>query len=46
MNQVKAILRGEAGASAVEYGLLIAGIAVTIIAAIYAIGAIRVHLNQ
>ena len=42
MNEVKAFIRDEEGASAVEYGLLIAGIAVAVMAAIYTIG---VNLN-
>ncbi len=33
-----AFIRDEEGASAVEYGLLIAGIAVAVMTAIYAIG--------
>ena len=42
MKQAKAFIRDEEGASAVEYGLLIAGIAVAVMAAIYTIG---VNLN-
>jgi len=42
MNEVNAFIRDEDGASAVEYGLLIAGIAVAVMAAIYTIG---VNLN-
>lgn len=38
MNQIKAFVREEDGASAVEYGLLVAGIAVAVMTAIYAIG--------
>ena len=38
MNQIKAFIRNEDGASAVEYGLLVAGIAVAVMTAIYAIG--------
>ncbi len=38
MNQIKAFMRNEDGASAVEYGLLVAGIAVAVMTAIYAIG--------
>jgi pilus assembly protein Flp/PilA len=38
MNQIKAFIRNEDGASAVEYGLLIAGIAVAVMAGVYAIG--------
>jgi pilus assembly protein Flp/PilA len=38
MNQIKAFIREEDGASAVEYGLLVAGIAVAVMTAIYAIG--------
>ena len=38
MNQIKAFITEEDGASAVEYGLLVAGIAVAVMAAIYAIG--------
>ncbi len=33
-----AFIRDQEGASAVEYGLLVAGIAVTVMAAIYTIG--------
>lgn len=36
--RAKAFIREEEGASAVEYGLLIAGIAVGVMAAIYTIG--------
>ncbi len=36
--QAKRFIREEAGASAVEYGLLVAGIAVVVMAAIYTIG--------
>ena len=42
INRAKAFIREEEGASAVEYGLLIAGIAVAVMAAIYTIG---VNLN-
>ena len=38
MNQIKAFIRNEDGASAVEYGLLVAGIAVAVMTAVYAIG--------
>ncbi len=38
MNRVRAFIREEEGASAVEYGLLVAGIAVAVMGAIYAIG--------
>ena len=38
MKQVNAFITDEGGASAVEYGLLIAGIAVAVMAAIYTIG--------
>ncbi len=38
MSQVMAFVRDEEGASAVEYGLLIAGIAAVVMAAIYGIG--------
>ena len=38
MNQIKAFVNDEEGASAVEYGLLIAGIAAVVMVAIYAIG--------
>jgi pilus assembly protein Flp/PilA len=38
MNQIMAFVNDEAGASAVEYGLLIAGIAAVVMVAIYAIG--------
>uniref|UniRef100_A0A7V4LC91 Flp family type IVb pilin n=1 Tax=Desulfobacca acetoxidans TaxID=60893 RepID=A0A7V4LC91_9BACT len=36
--KVKTFIREEEGASAVEYGLLVAGIAVVVMAAIYGIG--------
>jgi pilus assembly protein Flp/PilA len=36
--KVKAFWTNEEGASAVEYGLLVAGIAVAVMAAIYGIG--------
>jgi pilus assembly protein Flp/PilA len=36
--KVKSFIREEEGASAVEYGLLVAGIAVVVMTAIYAIG--------
>lgn len=36
--KVHDLIRSEEGASAVEYGLLIAGIAVAVMAAIYGIG--------
>jgi pilus assembly protein Flp/PilA len=36
--KVKHFIREEEGASAVEYGLLVAGIAVVVMVAIYAIG--------
>jgi pilus assembly protein Flp/PilA len=38
MQRIKAFMRDEEGASAVEYGLLVAGIAVAVMTAIYAIG--------
>lgn len=38
MNQIQAFIRNEDGASAVEYGLLVAGIAVAVMTAVYAIG--------
>ena len=38
ISKIKALIREEDGASAVEYGLLIAGIAVAVMAGIYAIG--------
>jgi len=38
LTRVKAFILDEEGASAVEYGLLIAGIAVAVMAAIYGIG--------
>ncbi len=38
LTKVKAFILDEEGASAVEYGLLIAGIAVAVLAAIYGIG--------
>ena len=38
MNRINDFIREEDGASAVEYGLLVAGIAVAVMAAIYAIG--------
>ena len=37
-NQITAFVNDEEGASAVEYGLLIAGIAAVVMVAIYAIG--------
>ncbi len=37
-SRIKAFIRDEDGASAVEYGLLIAGIAVAVMGAIYTIG--------
>ena len=36
--KVKSFIREEEGASAVEYGLLVAGIAVVVMVAIYTIG--------
>lgn len=38
MGKVKHFIREEEGASAVEYGLLVAGIAVVVMASIYLIG--------
>jgi pilus assembly protein Flp/PilA len=38
LNQIMAFVNDEEGASAVEYGLLIAGIAAVVMVAIYAIG--------
>lgn len=38
MKQIMAFVNDEEGASAVEYGLLIAGIAAVVMVAIYAIG--------
>jgi pilus assembly protein Flp/PilA len=38
MNQAVAFVADEGGASAVEYGLLIAGIAAVVMTVIYAIG--------
>ena len=38
ITKVKTFLRNDDGASAVEYGLLVAGIAVAVMAAIYGIG--------
>ena len=38
MKQIKTFVNDEEGASAVEYGLLIAGIAAVVMVAIYAIG--------
>ncbi len=38
MSKIKAFIKDEEGASAVEYGLLVAGIAVAVMTAIYAIG--------
>ena len=38
MNQIMTFVNDEEGASAVEYGLLIAGIAAVVMVAIYAIG--------
>jgi pilus assembly protein Flp/PilA len=44
---VKTFLLDEDGASAVEYGLLVAGIAVAVMAAIYGIGtALNTTYNQ
>jgi pilus assembly protein Flp/PilA len=37
-DKIKAFIMDEEGASAVEYGLLIAGIAAAVMAAIYGIG--------
>lgn len=38
LSRIRTILRREDGASAVEYGLLVAGIAAVIIAAVFVIG--------
>lgn len=38
MNHIRAFIQEEDGASAVEYGLLVAGIAVAVMGGIYAIG--------
>jgi pilus assembly protein Flp/PilA len=38
LTKAQAFIRDEEGASAVEYGLLVAGIAVAVMAAIYTIG--------
>ena len=38
MNKVLAFLRNESGATAIEYGLIAAGISVAIIAAVNTIG--------
>ncbi len=38
LSKIKTFVQDEAGASAVEYGLLVAGIAVAIMTAIYALG--------
>ena len=38
MNMVMRFLRDESGATAIEYGLIAAGIAVAIIAAVQAVG--------
>ncbi len=38
LSKAKSFLREEEGASAVEYGLLVAGIAVAIIVSVYALG--------
>jgi pilus assembly protein Flp/PilA len=38
LNQAAAFVHDEEGASAVEYGLLIAGIAAVVMVAVYAIG--------
>lgn len=43
LTKVRHLLTDESGASAVEYGLLVAGIAVVVMAAIYSIGS---NLNQ
>jgi pilus assembly protein Flp/PilA len=43
LTKVKSFIHDESGASAVEYGLLVAGIAVVVMAAIYGIGT---ALNQ
>jgi len=37
-DKIRAFIKDEAGASAVEYGLLIAGIAAAVMAVIYGIG--------
>jgi pilus assembly protein Flp/PilA len=38
ISKIKAFVKEEEGASAVEYGLLVAGIAVAVMTAVYAIG--------
>ena len=38
ISKIKAFVMEEEGASAVEYGLLVAGIAVAVMTAVYAIG--------
>ncbi|MCX5888206.1 MAG: Flp family type IVb pilin [Deltaproteobacteria bacterium] len=38
ISKIKAFVNEEDGASAVEYGLLVAGIAVAVMTAVYAIG--------
>ncbi len=38
MEKIRNFFKDESGASAVEYGLLVAGIAVAVMTAIYAIG--------
>jgi len=46
-DKIKAFWADEAGASAVEYGLLIAGIAAAVMAVIYGIGsAMRTKFSQ
>ena len=38
LNYIRKVINKDAGASAVEYGLLVAGIAVVIIVAVFALG--------
>jgi len=46
-DKVRDLIRDEAGASAVEYGLLIAGIAAAVMAVIYGIGtAMKTKFSQ
>lgn len=40
LTRIRTALRREEGASAVEYGLLVAGIAVVIIAAVFVLGGV------
>ncbi len=38
MEEIKRFLAGESGATAVEYGIMVAGIAVAVIATVYLLG--------